>query len=59
MFNLIKTTPIADMTPLGNGRFKGEARDGNRTLKFVITMTSKGQVFVNEAVFRVRRQAVA
>lgn len=59
MFNLINSARIADMTPLGNGRFKGEAQEGNRTLKFVITMTSKGRVLVNEAVFRVVGQATA
>ena len=59
MFNLIQNTLISDLIPLGDGQFKGEAQDGNRTLSFVITMTIKGQVFVKKAVFRVRRQATA
>jgi len=59
MFNLIQKTLISDLIPLGDGQFKGEAQDGNRTLSFVITMTIKGQVFVKEAVFRVHRQATA
>jgi|DeeseametMP0441B_FD_contig_21_3353403_length_629_multi_4_in_0_out_0_2 hypothetical protein len=59
MINLIENTPIADLIPLGNGLFKGEAQDGNRTLSFVISMTRLGNVIVKSAVFRVSNQAVA
>lgn len=59
MFNLIESTPIAELIPLGNGLFKGEAQDGNRVLSFVILMTNQGSIIVKRAVFRARNQAVA
>lgn len=58
MFDLIEKTPISELIPLGKGLFRGEAQDGNRTLCFVIKMTSKGQVIVKQAVFRVFNQTL-